>query len=88
MPKIVVGLTWLWGIVSFFVAPESTVSSVGQVVFWLLTVAHAVECVVFLPKLKNAGGSLGNHLVQTFIFGILHVQGLKAESSPEAAAGG
>ena len=45
-------------------------------VFWILVVVHAVECAVFLPRLRAAGGSLANHLVQTFLFGIAHVSTL------------
>lgn len=79
--KIAVIVAWLWGLASFFVAPESTVSSAGRLVFGFLVVAHAVECVVFLPRLRAAGGSLGHHLVQTFLFGIVHVRGLEPAKS-------
>ena len=39
-----------------------------------LLIVHAIECLVFLPRLRAAGGSLGHHLVQTLLFGFLHVR--------------
>lgn len=76
MLKAAIGAVWIWGIVSFFVATGSAVSAAGRFVFWLFVVVHAVECVVFLPRLRAAGGSLGQHLVQTFLFGVAHVRSL------------
>ena len=74
-PKIVVGVAWLFGLLSLLMG-GGTLWVVGRFVFWILVVVHAIECVVFLPRLRAAGGSLGNHLVQTFLFGIAHVQTL------------
>jgi uncharacterized protein YhhL (DUF1145 family) len=85
MPKVVLGLVWIWALASFFVAPESSASSVGRIVFWVLVVAHAIECVVFLPKFRRAGGSLPGHFAQTMIFGFLHASSLE---SPETSADG
>jgi uncharacterized protein YhhL (DUF1145 family) len=72
---------WLWGLASFFVAPASAVSGVGRLVFWILVVVHAIECVVFLPRLRAAGGSLAGHVLQTFLFGVVYVRSL-----PDTAA--
>ena len=58
----------------------------GQRLFWGLVIVHAIECVVFLPKLRAAGGSLGNHLVQTMLFGILHARNLGEAAPPSASA--
>jgi uncharacterized protein YhhL (DUF1145 family) len=77
-PKIVLVVVWLVAIGGFFIAPASTISGLARILFWFLAVAHAIECGVFLPKLRAAGGSLGQHLVQTFFFGIVHVKELEA----------
>ena len=41
---------------------------------------------MFLPKLRAAGGSLGHHLVQTMLFGILHARNLDEGTPPAASA--
>ncbi|MDJ0864888.1 MAG: hypothetical protein QNK03_02190 [Myxococcota bacterium] len=75
--KIPVAMAWIWGIGSLFVAAESTAAWLGRWVLVALAVSHAIECVVFLPKLRRAGGSLANHLAQTFVFGVAHVGTLR-----------
>ena len=83
-PKIIVGIAWLFGLLSLLMGGGS-LWAVGRFVFWILVVVHAIECIVFLPRLRAAGGSLGNHLVQTFLFGIAHVQTLPRPDSGGAA---
>ena len=77
--KLVLVAIWLWSIGGLF-APGLPLAAAGRVVFWIMVVVHAVECVVFLPRLRRAGGSLGHHLVQTFLFGIAHLRTLPAEA--------
>ncbi len=77
--KIIVGVIWLWSVLCLL-APSLPLASVGGFVFWILVVVHAIECAVFLPRLRRAGGSLGHHLVQTFLFGIAHLSTLRAEA--------
>lgn len=73
--KAVVVALWIACIACFFL-PETSLTLIGQRLFWGLVIVHAIECVVFLPKLRRAGGSLGNHLVQTMIFGLFYARGL------------
>ena len=77
--RIIVGAVWLWSL-ACLVVPTLPLAWAGQLVFGILVVVHAIECVVFLPRLRAAGGSLGNHLLQTFLFGIAHVSTLPAQS--------
>jgi uncharacterized protein YhhL (DUF1145 family) len=74
--KAAVGALWLLALASFFVAPASAASGYGRGLFWLLVVVHALECAIFLPRLRAAGGSLASHLAQTFVFGVAHVRSL------------
>ena len=76
---------WIACFVSLFL-PESSLVVWGQRLFWGLLIVHAIECVVFLPKLRAAGGSLGHHLVQTMLFGILHARNLGDGPPPSASA--
>ena len=78
MKNFVIAL-WVACIASFFL-PASTLALLGQRLFWGLVIVHAIECVVFLPKLRRAGGSLANHLAQTMVFGFFYARDLGGES--------
>jgi len=83
--KIIVTIAWLLCIVSFLLPAASTAATFGRSLFWLLAVVHAIECVVFLPALRRAGGPLLPHLAQTFAFGYLHlreIRGAEADAAP------
>ena len=59
-------------------------TAAAQVAFWLaiaLVVAHLLEMVVFYGELKRAGGSLGGHLVNVFLFGVFHMKEVRAAST-------
>jgi uncharacterized protein YhhL (DUF1145 family) len=74
--KAGLAVIWLLCAASFFVGGDSSVAGAGRLLFFVLLAAHAVECLVFLPRLRAAPGGLAGHLVQTLIFGVLHVRGL------------
>jgi uncharacterized protein YhhL (DUF1145 family) len=74
--KWLVLFAWFFGASSFFVSTGTPAAHVGRVVFLALVLVHAIECVAFLPRLRAAGGSLGGHLLQTFLFGIFHLRSL------------
>ena len=83
--KIIVAIAWVLCIVAFLLPAASTAATLGRSLFWLLVLIHAVECVVFLPALRRAGGPLLPHLAQTFAFGYLHlgeIRGSEAGASP------
>lgn len=44
----------------------------------LLAVVHLIETAVFFKLCKSAGGSLSGHLLSVFLFGVLHVNQIKA----------
>ena len=44
----------------------------------LLVVVHLIETVVYFKLCQSAGGSLPGHLVSVFLFGVLHVNEIKA----------
>ena len=79
MKALVVAL-WIASFVALFLPATSTLAWLGQRLFWGLVIVHAIECVVFLPKLRNAGGSLASHLAQTMVFGFLHAREVGGES--------
>jgi uncharacterized protein YhhL (DUF1145 family) len=78
--KTVVGLVWIYGVLEIL----GMGLPLGFVAKWaviFMVVAHAIECVVFLPRMKAAGGSLGHHIVQVMLFGVFH-----ANTLPKAPA--
>ena len=44
----------------------------------ILVVAHAIEVLVFFKACQRAGGSLPAHLLNVFLFGVLHMKDIKA----------
>jgi uncharacterized protein YhhL (DUF1145 family) len=56
-------------------------TSAGTWSLWILgvlAIAHLLETVVYFKLCKAAGGSLAGHLLSVFLFGVLHVNELKA----------
>ena len=78
---------WLLAALAFAGPADSALASAGRRVFWVLVVVHAIECVVFFPRLRRAPGSLGRHLMQTFLYGILHVRELPPSQGASGGAG-
>jgi uncharacterized protein YhhL (DUF1145 family) len=78
--KIAVLVLWAACIAAFFLPATSSLALPGQRLFWGLLIVHAIECVVFLPRLRRAGGSLAHHLVQTMIFGMFHARNVGGEA--------
>jgi uncharacterized protein YhhL (DUF1145 family) len=72
--KAVLAVVWALCIAAFFMPADSTAAVLGRGLFWLLIVVHAIECVVFLPALRRAGGPLLPHLAKTFAYGFLHLR--------------
>ena len=78
--KTVIACVWLFALGSFLIGTHTQLAGIGRITFWGLCVAHAIECIVFLPKLKKAPGPLGHHLWQTFLYGFFHVWSLPTAS--------
>jgi uncharacterized protein YhhL (DUF1145 family) len=74
--KAVVTVVWLLLAVSFFMA-SSTLRTVGQVLFWLMLVGHAVECAIYWPTLRASGKPLAGQVLQTLLYGYIHYQAVK-----------
>jgi len=77
LTKIVTLVVWVLSIGAFFVPADSTAVSVLRGVAIFLAVAHIIEIAVFWKVLKQAPGSLGGHIFNTFLFGVIHVGPLK-----------
>jgi uncharacterized protein YhhL (DUF1145 family) len=71
--RLLVGVAWLASVAAFALPDAHGWASLGRTLFGVLFAVHAVEAVLFLPRLRAAGGSLAGHVVQTLLFGFLHV---------------
>lgn len=61
-----------------FTQGDTTVGNWSSILLGILIVVHLIETVVYFKLCKTAGGSLGGHLLNVFLFGVLHVNELKA----------
>lgn len=52
----------------------------------VLAVAHTLEMLFFFKACQRAEGSLAGHLVNVFLFGVLHMQELKAAQGDQGTA--
>jgi uncharacterized protein YhhL (DUF1145 family) len=84
--KLGVIATWLVAAIGFLLPSETTFGLVGRTLFWLLTIVHAVECVVFYGTLRRTGRPLALELLQTLVFGVVHYA--EARALADARAGG
>jgi uncharacterized protein YhhL (DUF1145 family) len=79
--KLVVALVWLASAGTFLLPAADPWSATGRTIFFAMLAVHALEAIVFLPRLRAAGGSLAGHLAQTLLFGFLHVGRLPREAA-------
>ncbi len=82
--KLLVAAAWVASIACFFLDPALLAVRLGRLVFWLMAIAHALECVVFLPRLRRADGPLSRHLGLTFLFGLFHLREVGSQASGTA----
>lgn len=57
--------------------PESPAGVWSLRILVILAVAHTVEMFVFYKACQRAGGSIAGHMLNVFMFGVVHMQGLK-----------
>ena len=71
MQKQSVWVFWIGSLLAIVLA-SGWVATLGGVIFAFLFVAHLAEFFVKRDVLQRAGGSMGNHFVQTLIYGLFH----------------
>ncbi len=57
--------------------PESPAGIWSLRIILVLVVAHVVEVIVFYKTCQRAGGSLAGHLINVFLFGVVHVREIR-----------
>ncbi|MEZ7981831.1 MAG: DUF1145 domain-containing protein [Myxococcota bacterium] len=79
--KAVLGAVWLFATACFLPPLNGAeIGALGRSFFGVLAVTHIVECLFFLGTLRKTGRPLVGELWQTFLFGIVHVSAIRAES--------
>ncbi len=66
-----VWLIW-FGSLAAILRGEGWVVTAGHFALWGTLAAHLAEFVVKRGVMERAGGSMGNHFVQTMIYGLFH----------------
>ena len=84
MGRTAVGGVWVACVAIMLFASGSQAAIAARAVFWIMVVVHAIEYVVFLPRMRRSGGSHGAHLFQTFLFGAFHLRTLAPEQGADA----
>lgn len=77
-------LAWIISAACFLLAGDQILVMIGRGIFGLLVVIHAIECLVFLPRLKALPGALAGHLFNTFIYGVFHPKQEEAKLADQA----
>ena len=81
--KIAVLVVWITSLLAM-VLSGGLIGTIGKFLFGFLVVAHAVECFVFRKEIEDAPGGMGAQLVQVFLFGVVHMQELRAAAGGES----
>lgn len=80
--KIFLLVIWVVLLSGFVI--DSPIATIGRWGATIMFLAHVVEALVFRSTLEKAPGSMGHNIVQTLIFGVLHIQEAKAAGEGQA----
>jgi len=61
------------------------VATLANLAFWAIVLIHAVEFFVKKGVMEKAGGAMGQHFVQTMIYGLFHWKPLEDEQAVAAS---
>ena len=59
-------------------------ATVASLAFWSIGLVHVVEFFVKKSVMEQAGGSMGQHFVQTLIYGLFHWKPLEDAQSAKS----
>lgn len=67
-------IVWIWSIASIPSRSAAPLAPMGRGVFWILTVAHMLQVLVYYPRLREAPGNLAYDIACTLIWGDLYLR--------------
>ena len=85
-PKAALVIFWLVAFACFFVRHETTVALVGRIAFWSMLAIHLIEFVAFRELMRGSANGLFGNLTGTLLFGMFHIQEVRAEVEGKADA--
>ena len=68
---------WAFGIVNLFEPFNGWLFYLASGIFYLLLIAHLVECVVYRNKILNSDDSPFVAFSMTFLFGVVYLSSIK-----------
>ena len=72
-PHIITLILWAFGIVNLFEPFNGWVFYVATAVFFLLLIAHLIECVIYRNKILKSNDSPLVAFSMTLIFGVIYL---------------
>lgn len=63
------------------------VGSVARFAFWAVALVHVAEFFIKQSVMEKAGGSLGQHFLQTMIYGFMHWKPLEDQQARGGSEG-
>ena len=72
-PHIITLILWAFGIVNLFEPFNGWVFYVATAVFYLLLIAHLIECVIYRNKILKSNNSPLVAFSMTLIFGVIYL---------------
>ena len=72
-PHIITLILWAFGIVNLFEPFNGWVFYVATAVFYLLLIAHLIECVIYRNKILKSNDSPLVAFSMTLIFGVIYL---------------
>ena len=76
-PHIITLILWAFGIVNLFEPFNGWVFYVATAVFYLLLIAHLIECVIYRNKILKSNDSALVAFSMTLIFGVIYLGSIK-----------
>ena len=73
VPHIITLILWAFGIVNLFEPFNGWVFYVATAVFFLLLIAHLIECVIYRNKILKSNDSPLVAFSMTLIFGVIYL---------------
>ena len=68
---------WAFGIVNLFEPFNGWLFYLASVIFYLLLIAHMVECVIYRNKILKSDDSPFVAFSMTFLFGVVYLSSIK-----------
>ena len=77
LPHIITLILWAFGIVNLFEPFNGILFYVASGIFYLLLIAHLVECIIYRQKILQSNDSPFVAFSMTLLFGVIYLGSIK-----------